>query len=70
MGWQFQAGDDREADLRRSLRDAESKHKQQIAHLDASILGLQRYQLLHTQLQYSTNPSQQHLPYLELIWTA
>lgn len=44
----LQAADDREAELRRSLRDAESKHKQQVAQLDASVHDLQRYHLLHT----------------------
>ena len=39
----MQAADDREADLRRALRDADAKHKQKIAHLDASVLELQRY---------------------------
>ncbi|KAL3131337.1 hypothetical protein ABBQ38_000625 [Trebouxia sp. C0009 RCD-2024] len=36
------AADDREAELRRSLRDVESRHKQQIADLNASTPGLQR----------------------------
>ncbi len=39
----MQAADDREAELRRSLRDTELKHKQQIKHLDASVQELQRY---------------------------
>jgi hypothetical protein len=39
----MQAADDREAELRRSLRDTELKHKQQTKHLDASVLELQRY---------------------------
>ena len=46
MAWDacvMQAADEREADLRRSLRDAETKHKQQIRHLDTSVLELQRY---------------------------
>ena len=43
----MQAADDREADLRRSLRDSESKHKQQVARLDASLLELQRSELAH-----------------------
>lgn len=36
------AADDREAELRRSLKDAESGHKQQLANLDATARGLQR----------------------------
>ena len=40
---QKQAADEREALMRRSLRDADAKHKNQIAHLDASVLELQRY---------------------------
>ena len=39
----MQAADDREAELRRSLRDTELKHKQQVKHLDASVQELQRY---------------------------
>ena len=40
---QKQAADEREAGMRRSLRDADAKHKNQITHLDASVLELQRY---------------------------
>ncbi len=39
----MQAADDREAEVRRSLRDTELKHKQQIKHLDASVQELKRY---------------------------
>ncbi len=50
----MQAADDREAELRRSLRDTELKHKQQTKHLDASVQELQRYNhlaVLHPQFR-------------------
>jgi len=50
----MQAADDREAELRRSLRDTDLKHKQQTKYLDASVQELQRYNhlaVLHPQFR-------------------
>lgn len=56
---QVQAADDREAELRRSLKDAESGHKQQLANLDATARGLQRYTATHpVATQATLEPSQ------------
>lgn len=52
----MQAADDREAELRRSLRDTELKHKQQVKHLDASVQELQRYHRLAT-----VHPASKHV---------
>jgi len=49
----MQAADDREAEVRRSLRDTELKHKQQIQHLDASVQELQRYNYMAIHIRNS-----------------
>lgn len=65
-----QAADEREADLRRSLRDAETKHKQQIRHLDTSVLELQRCNCWqHICIEFAAH-ALQHRPIREVLHIA